>query len=207
MKQRQILGLTLIAVSLMLSLASQGWSDDGKWTKASKYGNKYDSEYGSKYGSKSGKTGSRTADVAPVTNKTYQAECSACHFAYQPGLLPERSWKRIMGSLEDHFGENAELDKATHSLIENYLRGHAADHIPNRISRSLLRSIAEPNTPLRFTDTRYFQSEHHEIPQRLVKGNPKVRSFSNCLSCHTTAEQGVFDEDRVVIAGYGRWED
>ncbi len=33
-------------------------------------------------------------DVAPVKNALYLEECGACHFAYQPGLLPSRSWKK-----------------------------------------------------------------------------------------------------------------
>ncbi|HPQ24397.1 MAG TPA: cytochrome C, partial [Gammaproteobacteria bacterium] len=47
--------------------------------------------------------------VAPVDNPLYLQECGSCHFAYQPGLLPARSWNNLMGGLENHFGENAEL--------------------------------------------------------------------------------------------------
>ncbi len=48
--------------------------------------------------------------VRAVDNPLYAAECGGCHFAYQPGLLPEASWRKMMGSLADHFGENAELE-------------------------------------------------------------------------------------------------
>ncbi|MDH5218993.1 MAG: diheme cytochrome c, partial [Gammaproteobacteria bacterium] len=48
-------------------------------------------------------------DVAVVTDSLYKEECSACHMAYQPGLLPARSWEKMMDNLADHFGENAEL--------------------------------------------------------------------------------------------------
>ena len=51
-----------------------------------------------------------TAGIDPGESKLYGQECGSCHFPYQPGLLPAVSWERIMGGLEDHFGENAELD-------------------------------------------------------------------------------------------------
>ncbi len=112
-----------------------------------------------------------------------------------------------MHNLENHFGENAELDAQTAADIEAYLGKHAADHDPGRFSRSILRSVRAASTPLRISETAFFKHKHREIPSRMVKDNPKVRSFSNCLSCHRMAEQGSFDEDGVRIPGYGRWED
>jgi hypothetical protein len=32
----------------------------------------------------------------------YKQECAACHLAYPPGLLPARSWSRIMSGLDKH---------------------------------------------------------------------------------------------------------
>ncbi|PIV29707.1 MAG: diacylglycerol kinase, partial [Zetaproteobacteria bacterium CG02_land_8_20_14_3_00_50_9] len=172
MKQQNIWGMVLLSGCLTFSLATLGWSDeDERWGGKSKQDKN---------------VWERTSDVPLVTNKNYQTECSACHFAYQPGFLPERSWKKIMGSLDDHFGENAELSDAMTQEIENFLVGRAADVIPNRFSRSILRSISAGETPLRISKTAYFERKHDEIPNRLVAGNPKVRSFSNCLNCHTT---------------------
>jgi len=149
----------------------------------------------------------KTRGVAPVTNRTYEAECSACHFAYPPGLLPERSWVRIMNSLSDHFGDNAELDQKSWNEILVYLRGHSADQVPNRFSRSLMRSIEDGDTPLRITQTPFFKHKHREIPSKMVSKNPDVRSFSNCVACHAMAKKGYFDEEGVRIPGYGYWDD
>ena len=33
--------------------------------------------------------------ITPVNNPTYEEECGACHFPYQPELLPSGSWKKI----------------------------------------------------------------------------------------------------------------
>jgi len=62
-----------------------------------------------KHGFFKGMWGGNSADVAMVDNTLYQQECGSCHFAYQPGLLPARSWSTIMQGLDQHFGENAEL--------------------------------------------------------------------------------------------------
>ena len=45
--------------------------------------------------------------VKPVNSKLYIKECGSCHFAFQPGLLPEKSWVKIMNNLENHFGTDA----------------------------------------------------------------------------------------------------
>jgi len=154
-----------------------------------------------------GKFWKRTPGVAPVSNSLYTEECGSCHFAYQPGFLPERSWQQLMQNLDDHFGDNAELAANVHQQIQQYLVANSADKSSHRRSRKMMRSIADSSTPLRITDTRYFKKEHDEIPARLVKGNEHVRSFSNCDSCHQSAKSGSFSERDIKIAGYGRWDD
>ena len=146
-------------------------------------------------------------DVAVADNKQYLEECGACHFAYQPGLLPVRSWDRVMAGLEDHFGDNAELDPADTALLTAWLKANAADTSDYRRSRSFATSVAANEAPLRITATRYFERKHDEIPARLVTGNPEVGSYSACQSCHTNADQGRYNEHEVRIAGYGQWDD
>ena len=146
-------------------------------------------------------------DVEPVKNAQYKEECGSCHFAYQPGLLPQRSWQHMMKGLDNHFGDNAELDKGVHEQISRYLLDNAADKSSKGRSPGISRSIPADQSPLRFSETRYFKRKHYEIPERLVKGNAKVGSYSNCGACHTKADSGSFDEHQVVIAGFGRWDD
>lgn len=59
----------------------------------------------------------------------------------------------------------------------------------------------------RISETRNFRNEHHEIPARMVAGNPGVGSFSNCSACHRFAAEGVYNEHLVSIPGYGRRDD
>ena len=146
-------------------------------------------------------------DVKAPDDPTYSKECGACHFAYQPGLLPARSWKKIMASLDKHFGENAELPKEDNLALTQYLVENAADRSKYRRSIKMNRSIRSGDTPLRITEVPYFVREHRELGSRYVKNNPKVKSLSNCQACHTQIAKGSFSEREIRIPGYGRWED
>ncbi len=53
-------------------------------------------------------------------------------------------------------------------------------------------------TPLRITDIPYIRKKHHEIPPQTLK-RPSVRSLSNCIVCHRTAENDVYDEHQIKI--------
>lgn len=144
--------------------------------------------------------------VEPVKNVLYAEECSTCHFAYQPGLLPERSWRKIMAGLEDHFGENAELDEVDRQKLETYLTKNAGDHVNYKRSKKLMRSIRNGDTPMRISKIPYFVKEHREVPRGAIK-HDKIRSISNCDACHTTAAKGRFGERGINIPGYGKWDD
>lgn len=148
-----------------------------------------------------------TSGVAPVQNKKYAAECSSCHMAYQPGLLPARSWKKMMSTLDNHFDENAELDTQTLTELTQYLVDNSADKSSYRRSQKIMRSLANDDVPLRITETPYIRRKHDEISQKMIKGNPKVGSLSNCLACHRSGDKGSFSEREINIPGYGRWED
>jgi len=149
----------------------------------------------------------KDSGVAPVDNPLYLEECGGCHFAYQPALLPARSWQKVMSQLDDHFGENAELPEDERKEIDRYLKDNAAEHSDSKISRKFLRSLGRGQTPLRISRIPYFVKEHDELPRRMVQGNQEVGSFSRCDACHVDAASGRFDEHEVRIPGFGRWED
>jgi ferredoxin len=150
---------------------------------------------------------SKQLDVAIVKNTKYKEECGSCHFAYQPGLLPARSWEKMMANLDNHFDENAELDKETQTELTTYLITNAADHADYKRSQRIMGSLSKNDTPLRITETPYFLRKHNEIPRKVIENNPKLSSFSQCAACHVNAEKGSYDEDEVRIPGVGKWED
>ncbi|MDH4274859.1 MAG: diheme cytochrome c, partial [Gammaproteobacteria bacterium] len=146
------------------------------------------------------------ADVATVNNAQYNKECGACHFAYPPGLLPARSWDKLFSSLNKHFGENAELDDSVTQTLKTYATQNAADKSNYSRSVKIMRALRDGETPMRITELAYIRAKHHEIPTRMVAGNPKVGSLSKCEACHQHAAAGSFSEHDVKIPGFGRWE-
>ena len=148
-------------------------------------------------------------DVRPVTNATYAEECGGCHMAYQPGLLPATAWQRIMSghALADHYGDDASLADERRADIAAYLETNSADGASRSRSRAFAVGDSGAGPLPRITATRYFRNEHHEIPARMVTNNPAVGSFSNCNACHQGAAEGVYNEHRVRIPGFRRWED
>lgn len=144
----------------------------------------------------------QTAKPPPAADPgaKWKAECSSCHIAYPPGYLPERSWRKLMAGLDKHFGENAGLDAVTTREITDYLVGNSAEKSSDRRSSRFLGSLAAGATPLRITETPYFQRKHdsHEISPDVWK-RPKVGSRANCTACHVGAEKGDFSERSVKI--------
>jgi hypothetical protein len=145
--------------------------------------------------------------VTPVKNEQYQEECGSCHFAYQPSLLPSRSWQQLMIQLEDHFGDNAELEANTQKTLTDYLVNHSANFSRDQLAIKMVRRLAKNKTPLRITEMPYLKHEHDEIPKKMVTGNTEVKSLSYCDKCHTKAESGSYLEADIRIPGYGRWDD
>ena len=138
------------------------------------------------------------SQLPPVTNIKWKAECSSCHMLYHPGLLPEKSWNKMMSGLDKHFGENASLDTATRDEITHFLALNSADKSDNRRSSRINQSIPANAVPLRISETRYFVSKHDEISPSTFK-RKSIGSASNCIACHRGAEKGDFSESLVRI--------
>lgn len=116
--------------------------------------------------------------------RSYQTECGSCHLAYPPRLLPAASWRRLLGGLEDHFGQNAEVDAQTRATLQGFLDANAG------------RDRGE--APLRITELRSWRREHRELSAEVWR-RKAVGTPANCQACHRTADQGTFDEHRVRI--------
>lgn len=147
----------------------------------------------------------RSSAVAKPLNKQdqaaaalYKKECSSCHMAYQPSLLPKRSWDKTMNTLDNHFGTDATLDPSDHKTIQNYLASYASKN--DRLV-DMKGAVA-----LRISETPYFVREHREVTKKMVT-QPQVKSFANCNACHSKAESGSYREREISIPNYGRWED
>jgi len=172
---------------LFLLPFSVAFADDDNHDNDKKWYNKvfdHDDDHESKY-------------LTPVNNDTFKQECGACHFAYQPGLLPSGSWEGILNALPSHFGEEVSLDQESKQIIGEYLRTNAAENSSAKRARKIVRSL-NGQTPLRITETPYIQEKHHDLDTSIFSRQP-IGSFSNCIACHTKAEEGNYDDDFVKI--------
>lgn len=122
--------------------------------------------------------------MPPQAPAAYTQECAACHLAYPPGLLPARSWQRLMTGLDRHYGTDASLDAATVQQISGWLQANAGTY--KRVS-------TEPPQD-RITRSAWFERKHGGIDSAVWK-LASVKHASNCAACHTSADRGVFDDD------------
>lgn len=147
----------------------------------------------------------RKNEVLPVTDSVYLEECSDCHFPYQPGWLPEASWRKIMDAkaLENHFDENAELDEKTRKHLLDVLVADSADKSRFKRSKKIMASLQDGDAPMRITEVPYIKSKHEEVYEDVIEKSKKVKSLSYCDKCHQKAKDAIFDDDTVYITGFG----
>ena len=159
--------------------------------------------------------GARSVPLLPA----YQQECSSCHVAYQPWMLPAGSWQRIVNNLERHFGTDASLDDATVKQLEQWLTAQAgpafsapqdaralsmkvppADDDRSSAWFAIKEYETETGHPPedRITRSAWFWRVHRKISAAAWR-QLGTRSMSSCEACHTTADQGDFDERNVRI--------
>lgn len=116
----------------------------------------------------------------------YTQECASCHVPYPPGMLPARSWQRVMSGLDQHYGTDASLDARTAQEISAWLQTHAGTY----------KRVTEPPPQDRITRSAWFERKHREIEPSVWK-LPSVKSAANCAACHVGAEHGQFDDDNL----------
>jgi hypothetical protein len=138
-------------------------------------------------------TFSHAQRVVPVPALTaYQQECSVCHFAYPPGLLPAQSWKSITDSLPKHFSTQVLLNSDTQSLIADWLQTNAVN--PEWVGTQI-----PPDN--RITRADWWQQIHKPSKKLTAKvwKNPYIKSASNCAACHRGAPNGQYSAKTVLI--------
>ncbi len=131
-----------------------------------------------------------------VTNNTYKNTCGSCHMAYQAGLLPERSWLKILNS-GGHAGGDISLNREAKAEIEKYLVQNSADNFPSKRSQKILASIGN-NAPTRISEIPYIKKKHRDISEG-VFARKTVIYRANCSTCHKRADSGIYDDEDVAI--------
>lgn len=176
-KTFRVLAVVLLAMGVAIPVAQADDDDE-------RYGGKSGEKLSGKYG---GENRGKPLQPAQI-NAKFQQECSTCHIAYSPGLLPAESWRKVMAGLDKHFGSDASLDEGDIKEITAFLVNNAS----NRWSA--------PTAPLRISESIWFKRKHsiYEIDPSVWK-NPQVKSPANCAACHTQAERGDYEERNLRI--------
>ena len=132
------------------------------------------------------------ADAPP----SFQAECASCHVAFPPALLVADDWKRVMASLDKHYGDNASLDDKVRRELEDFLVRNAGAG----------KRVVGAGDPPRMTATGWFKREHRKVAEAVWK-DKRVGSAANCAACHPRAEAGSYSEREIVIPGVGKFKE
>lgn len=128
----------------------------------------------------------------PVQDPLVKEECGSCHLAFSPAMLPASSWRRMMGELKQHFGDDASLDPESAQQITAYLVANAAD-AGRHGKTKLLRGVKLDSAPQRITELTEWVHEHRKVPDWEWR-HKEVRTKANCLACHIDAEAGYYDD-------------
>jgi len=132
-------------------------------------------------------------------HKEFYNECGSCHMVYPPNLLPKKSWKVMMSDLENHFGDDASIDKATNISILAFLEQNSAEHSTSQASLGILKSLKQSNeTIISISKTPYWKAKHKDIDDKIFKSK-KVISKANCKACHKDIEYGLIENDLINI--------
>ncbi|MDO8925452.1 MAG: cytochrome C [Sideroxyarcus sp.] len=130
----------------------------------------------------------------------FQAECGSCHVAFPPQLMIADDWRRVMSSLDKHYGDNAGLDEKTRQTLEDFHVRHAGGR---KVGAG---RTAQAGEPPRLTQTDWFQREHRKV-SRTDWTHEKVKTPANCAACHTKAAEGSYREREIVMPDGRRWKD
>jgi len=122
-----------------------------------------------------------------VNDTMYLKECGTCHMAFPPQLLPARSWRGVMDSLDAHFGDSAQLDAPTERAISDYLAKNAADGANNAESIAIMASIDGGATPDRISKVDHF-GESIELNAEV---NARLREYLNANAADKVPERGA----------------
>ena len=119
-----------------------------------------------------------TVDVVPVKyqlgQELYIENCSTCHIAIPPQVLPTQTWKNLLLD-NQHYGVTLKpLVDPQRLLVWRYL---------STFSRPRFK---EESTPYRVRSSRFFKALHPG-----VKFSQPVQ-INNCASCHPSAKEFNF---------------
>ncbi len=126
-------------------------------------------------------------------------ECGDCHIVFPAYLLPAQSWRLIMDTTEDHFGDELDLEEEDAETIREYLVRHSADHSTREAAFKILESLKWRYEHVNsIVHTPYWKKTHKRIPSKVFK-KKEIDSKFSCDACHPDIVKGRIDDDAIKI--------
>ena len=112
----------------------------------------------------------KVLDNYKIAKEIYLENCSSCHLAIPPAVLPTETWKTILETTNNHYGVRIEgIIRFNQMLMWQYLKTY---------SRPLLINETEPKF---IAQSRYFFALHPNVEL------PSPVTHNSCLDCHPKA--------------------
>lgn len=115
-----------------------------------------------------------TNTMDPVAEKyqtglsLYLENCSSCHLAIPPQVLPTQTWQRILERPQNHYGVSLQpLVPSFNMMMWDYLKAFSRPLLINESSVFYIQ------------DSRYFKALHPQVDL------PVNISTQTCLTCHS----------------------
>lgn len=119
-----------------------------------------------------------TVDVVPAQyqlgQELYLENCSSCHIALPPAVLPTQTWKNILQDSEHYGVQLKPFVDPPRLLVWRYL---------STFSRPQQK---DEQTPYRVNNSRYFKALHPRVKL------PRPVGVNSCASCHLGADEYNF---------------
>jgi Dihaem cytochrome c len=119
-----------------------------------------------------------TVDVVPAQYKLgqelYLENCSTCHLALPPAVLPTQTWKNLLEDSQHYGAQLQPLIDPPRVLVWRYLQTFSR---PQR---------KDEETAYRVKNSRYFKALHPKVKL------PQPVQINSCVSCHPSANDYNF---------------
>ena len=107
----------------------------------------------------------------------YLDNCSTCHIAVPPAVLPMETWKNLLQDTQQHYGKQLpRIITPSLLLIWDYVRTYSRPQ------------LEKETVPYRVTESRYLKALHPRVEL------PQPVKLSSCVTCHLGANQYNFRE-------------
>jgi hypothetical protein len=136
---------------------------------------------------------------AALKAQAWSVECSGCHLAYPPGILPTASWDRMLGEQHEHFGEDLALSGAKLAVLRDYMLQTPA---ASWSAWKLQRSAAASGAPQRVSEVAFWRHAHHDVPDSAFRP-PTSAGRHDCEACHFDAQSGIFHPRMIHMSKAG----